>query len=146
MLILRDPAHVDQIADLGIRALAIQRFREVSVDDPYDPDVLGPFVVAEPGDTLETIEAGTCCWMSCSLFDESIRYGDDGYVPGFEFLEEHPTCFEVCFIVNDGGYGTLLFVSKAENMDPTLLRYCREFATPANQGGTTSGGLHATST
>ena len=146
MLILRDPAHVDQIADLGIRALAVQRFREVSVDEPYDPDVLGPFVVVEPGDTLETIEAATSCWMSSSLFDENVRYGDDGYVPAFEFLEEHPACFEACFIFNDGGYGTLLFVSKAENMDPTLLRYCQEFATPADQGDTTMGGPHATST
>ena len=146
MLTLRDPAHVDQITDPGIRALAAQRFREVSVDEPYDPDVLGPLVVAEPGDTLETIEAETGCWLCSSLFDEHVRYGDEGYVPSFEFLEEHPACFEVVFIFNDGGYGTILFVSKAENMDPRLLRYCREFAEPAYQGDTTSGSQHATST
>lgn len=146
MLILRDPAHVDQIADPDIRALAAQRFREVSADEPYDPDVLGPFVLVEPGDTLEAIETQTSCWLSSSLFDENVRYGDEGYVPSFEFLEEHPACFEAVFIFNDGGYGTVLLISKAENMDPTLLRYCREFAEPAYEGDTTSGGQHATST
>lgn len=146
MLILRDPAQVDQITDPGIRTLAAQRFREVSVDQPYDPDVLGPFVVVEPGDTLETIEATTSCWLSTSLFDENVHYGDEGYVSSFEFMEEHPACFEACFIFNDGGYGTLLFISKAEDMDATLLRYCREFAVPAYQGDTTNGGQHATST
>lgn len=143
MLTLRDPSHVDQIADPDIRALATQRFREVSVDEPYDPDVLGPFVVTEPGDTLETIEAETGCWLSTSMFNENVRYGDDGYVPSFEFLEEHPACFEVCFIFNDDGYGTLLFVGKTENMDPTLLHFCREYAD--HGGDTANGGTHATS-
>lgn len=146
MLTLRDPAHVDRITDPGIRALAEQRFREVSTDEPYDPDVLGPFVVVEPGDTLETIETGTGCWLSSSLFDENVRYGDENYVPSFEFLEEHPACFEAVFIFNDGGYGTVLFISKAEAMDPALLRYCREFAEPAYQGDVPSGGQHAPST
>lgn len=146
MLMLLDPGHVEQIGDPDIRALAAQRFRELAAEEPYDPDVHGPFAVVEAGDTLETIEAATGCWLKTSLFDENVQYGDEGYMPAFEFLEEHPACFEVCFIFSDGGYGTLLFVSKSDAMDPTVMRYCREFAEPAYQGDTTSGGSHAAST
>lgn len=57
MLILRDPAHVERVQEPRLRALIAQRFAEVSVDEPYDPDIIGDFVVAEPSDTLASLES-----------------------------------------------------------------------------------------
>lgn len=130
MLILHDPAHVERVQEPRLRMLITQRFAEVSVDEPYDPDVIGDFVVAEPGDTLDGIEEATRLPIATSLFGEA-RFGEPDYAPCHEFLEEHPFCFEVCWVFNDGGYGLLLFVPKVEGMDADLLGYCRTYAVPA---------------
>ena len=58
------------------------------------------------------------------------RYGEADYVPVFEFAEEHPTCYEVGFIFNDGGYGIVLIVPKAD-ADAEVLGYCQQYATTA---------------
>lgn len=144
MLTLHDPNLVDRIADLGIRSLAAQRFRELSGEEPYDPDVIGPLVVVEPGDDMASIEKETGCWLVSSLFDDGVHFGDDGYVPSFEALEEHPACFEIVFIFNDNGYSTILFVPKADGIDSPLLRYCAEFAESAHQGNNLPENPHAT--
>ena len=68
--------------------------------------------------------------IATSLFGEA-RFGEPDYAPCHEFLEEHPFCFEACWIMNDGGYGLLLFVPKVEGMDADLLDYCRAYAVPA---------------
>ena len=130
MLILRDPAHVEQVQAPRLRALIAQRFAEVSVDAPYDPDVIGDFVVAEPDDTLDDIEQVTGLPIATSLFGDA-RFGNDDYAPCHEFLEEHAFCFEGCWIMNDGCYGLLLFVPKVEGMNAGLLDYCRTYAVPA---------------
>jgi hypothetical protein len=131
MLALRNSHHVSQIADARIRALVIQRFHEFSVGEPYDPDVVGRFVLVEPGDDMAGLESATGCWLSSSLFGDGVRYGDADYVPGFELLEEHPSCFEVVFLFNDAGVFLALLVPKAEGIDPQLLSFCNEFASPA---------------
>ena len=130
MLILRDPAHVDRVQESRLRVLIAQRFAEVSVDEPYDPDILGDFVVTEPGDTLDGIEQVTGLPIATSLFGAA-RFGDPDYAPCHEFLEEHAFCFEACWIMNDGGYCLLLFVPQVEGMDDGLLDYCRTYAVPA---------------
>lgn len=130
MLILRDPAHVERVQEPRLRALITQRFAEVSVDEPYDPDVIGDFAVAEPGDTLASLESALGAPILHSQFSNA-RFGEPDYEPCHEFLEEHVFCFEVCWIYNDGGYGLLLFVPKVDGMDAGLLDYCRAYAVPA---------------
>lgn len=130
MLILRDPAHVERVQEPRLRALITQRFAEVSVDEPYDPDVIGDFVVAEPGDTLASLESALGAPILNSQFSNA-RFGEPDYEPCHEFLEEHVFCFEACWIYNDGGYGVLLFVPKVDGMDTGLLDYCQTYAVPA---------------
>ena len=127
MLILRDPARVDLVQEPRLRALLAQRFAEVSVDAPYDPEEIGDFVVAEPGDTLASLEAALGVPIFSSQFGDAC-FGEADYAPCFEFLEEHAFCFEICWIVNDGGFGYLLFVPKVAGMDAGLLDYCRTYA------------------
>ena len=49
MLILRDPALANTIADPNIRALVKQRFADILADEPYDYDRHGYMIVVEPG-------------------------------------------------------------------------------------------------
>lgn len=130
MLVLNDPGLAEQVADEHIRALVRQRFAELSVDAPYDPNAIGHFVLVEPGDDIAQVERDSDCpLLSCAL-DKDVQYGDPDYAPSCEFVEEHPNCFEIVFVFSDSGYGRIVFVPKTEGIDPLLLRYCAEFATP----------------
>lgn len=130
MLVLNDPALAEQVEDERIRALVRQRFAELSVYAPYDPDEIGHFVLVEPGDDMAQVERDSDCPLLSCVLDDTVHYGDEDYAPACEYVEEHPNCFEIVFVFNDGGYGRIVFVPKADGIDPLLLRYCAEFATP----------------
>lgn len=132
MIVLRDPATVTQINDAALRSLLTQRFQEISQDEPYDPDVLGYFVVVEPVDSVEALETATGCSILHGRFGVA-NFGDQGFVPAFEFMEEHPSCFEMAFIISDDGFGIELFVPKLSGINPQLLALCAAYgiASPA---------------
>lgn len=129
MLILRNPAAVREVSDPAIAALLALRFDQLSSDEPYDPDIHGFFIVVEPGDTVSALEAISGCWITRGLFSDA-RYGEPDFSPCFEVLEEHPFCWEMVFVLNDGGYGVLFAIPKS-GIDDELLRFCREYAVPA---------------
>ncbi len=135
MRILRDPAETTSIADPEIRALVEQRFIDLcqDSDDDYDWEVMGYFVLAEPGDTVAAIEEQTEAWIYSSP-SSTLRYGDPGFKPCFELLEEHPCCYEMVFVTSDGDFGISLFISKQTGIDAVLLQFCQEYAVPAPDG------------
>lgn len=129
MLILRDPAAVSSVSDPAIAKLLALRFDQLSEDAPYDPDINGFFIVVDPEDTVSALEEASGCWITQGLFTDA-RYGEADFSPCFEFLEEHPFCYELVFVVNDGGYGVLFAIPKS-GIDDELLRFCQEYAIPA---------------
>lgn len=130
MRILRDPAHVASVEDEALREIIRQRFIEISMDYPYDPDETGYMVIAEPGDSIDALEKETGCPILSGLFDDA-RFPDPAFSPSAEWIEEFPGCFEAVFILNDGGFGIDLFIPKLPGIDPELLAMCAKFATPA---------------
>jgi hypothetical protein len=129
MLILRDSAAVSGVADPAIAKLLALRFEQISQDEPYDPDVHGFFILVEPSDTVSALEAASGCWITQGLFSDA-RYGEPDFCPCFEVLEEHPCCWEMVFVLNDGGFGVLFAIPKT-GIDDELLRFCRRYAVPA---------------
>lgn len=116
----------------GLRELVHRRIAELSEGDPFDPDTMGVLILVEPGDTAATIEAESGCLITTGLFGDA-NYGDPDFMPSFEWLEHHTEagCYEMLFIMTDGGNGTALFIPETEGIDPPLLAFCREYATPA---------------
>jgi hypothetical protein len=133
MLAIRDQASAAQIGDLEIRQLVEQRIHDLSVE-PYDPDVLGYFLVIEPSDSLEEINGQLGFPILCNRFS-GIRFGDAGFTPSFEFVEEYAGCYDAVFILSDDGFGVEVFIPKAEGIDPGLLAMCASYATPATPEG-----------
>jgi hypothetical protein len=133
MRVLRDPALTASIKDDALRELVAQRFCEVAQDEPYNADTYGFFVVAEPGDSVELLEQETGCPILGSPFTD-VRFGEPNFSPCFEFLAEHevPACYEMVFVLSDGGFGIDLFVPKLSGMDARLLNFCATYATPAS--------------
>ncbi|WP_294210598.1 hypothetical protein [uncultured Sphingomonas sp.] len=91
---------------------------------------LATFIVPQPGDTVSAIEAAGGIGIATNMVDGS-RYGEEGYMPSFEWAANHGGAFEMPFILSDDGSGTVLIVPDADGIDPTLLAIARHYATPA---------------
>lgn len=142
MRILRDPAEVPDIAHPDIRALVQQRFvdnagfmdnavfTDGALEEDYEPDIPGYFVLVEAGDSVAALEAQTEAWIFSSPFSKA-RYGDPGFTPCFEVLEEHAGCYEMVFVPGDGDFGIGIFIPKQADIDKELLQFCREYAVPS---------------
>lgn len=111
----------NDVADSGIRSLLQLRFEQLGgvIDDTS-------FFVVEPSDTVDEIEAETGCPIVTSWFSEDV-FGDDDFVPSFDFIEEHRHCFEMMFVTTDDST-VVIFVPKAIPIDNRLLALCREYA------------------
>lgn len=131
MRVLRHKVDVGGLTDPGLRTLIERRIAQVEETEPWDSDQLGPIVVVEPGDTVEALEAELGIPILRGLFDD-VPFGDDGFAPSFEFVESHgERCFELVFIVSDGGFGYDLFVLNQPGVDAKLLALCAAYAVPA---------------
>lgn len=129
MQVLRDPALVESVQEPGIRQLLAQRFEDICQGETYETDIHGYFVLVESGDRVADIEAESGCPILRGVLGDT-RYGDPGFSPSFEVLEEHVTCFELVFIASDGDFGIVVLVPKLPGVDSELLRFCRQYATP----------------
>jgi len=100
--------------------------------------MLGYFIVAEAGDSVEALEAESGCPILSNLFDD-VRFPDDDFSPCFEWLEEHAGCYEAVWILNDGGFAVTLLVGKQAGIAPDLLAMCAAYATPSSPVSNTTG-------
>lgn len=110
----------NDVVDLSVRALLQLRFEQLDgvIDDTE-------FFVVEVGDTVENVESETGCPIVTSWFDSAV-FGDDDFVPSFDFIEEHRHCFEMMFNTTDDA--TVVLLVPKERTDATLLALCRTFA------------------
>ena len=120
MIVIRDAPSMSNIAD----PLVQQRFAEISAVGEVH------FVIVQVGDTVAQIESECGFPILTNMVDGS-RFGDAGFTPCFEVLEEHARCYEMVFILNDDGYGIDIFIPKVIGIDPELLAMCTQYAVPA---------------
>lgn len=130
MITLRNPYAVTCISDPDIRSIVEQRFSEICAGEAYDYELHGYMIVVEPGDSMESLEKESSCPILHNLFDDAC-FGDPDVSPSFEALEEHASCYEMVFILNDDGFGIIIFIPKSDGIDTDLLAMCAQYAAPA---------------
>lgn len=124
MIVLRDPSQLPNHPIIAcLSTLLQQRFRDLSGGEVYDPDCHGYIVIAEPGDEVKALEEETGCPIFSDWFGDS-HYPDADFTPAFEYLDDTPLCYEMVFIINDGGFAVLLFVPKMTGINADLLKMC----------------------
>ena len=128
MLVLRDPASASSVADPEIRGLVEQLFVTICDGEPYEYDLHGYMIVVEPDDSIETLEEESGCRIVRNRHDDT-RFGNPAFSPSFEFVEEHPTCYEMVFV--DNCLGVDFLVPKAAGIDAELLALCAQYAEPS---------------
>lgn len=129
MRIILDQAGIDALPDPVLRALIIQRLAERELDEAFDAELHGPFVVMEPGDTLTSVEAATGIAL---LRDPvtGVEYGDPTFSPIFEYVSAHAHCYELVLIPGGGDDGVTVFVPRHPAVEPRLLQLCAAYAVP----------------
>lgn len=94
--------------------------REYLADYPIEE--LALFLIAQPGDTLETITA------ACSYrLVESARFTIEA-----EAIDRHGNWLEVLWVLSDDGFGLVLFVPLESDTDPSLLAACQALSPNLN--------------
>jgi hypothetical protein len=83
------------------------------------------FILVEPHDTIDDLEASSGCPIITSWFSDAI-YPHEDFAPSFEFIEEHHDFYEMVFVLTDDN--TTVFIIPKEKVDPLLLTMCQEFS------------------
>lgn len=126
MIKVTDLAGTSQIANTAIRQLVEERINDLGGEE-FDSDALGFFLVIEPGDALDAIDAQLGFLILANRIT-GIRFDEPGFWPSFEFVEEFPACFDMVFIISDDGFGIEVFVPKADGVPPGLRIMCQRYA------------------
>jgi hypothetical protein len=130
MLVIRNPLLASDIADPDIRSLVEQRFIDRCAGEEYEDDLHGYLIVVQPGDSVQSLEQESSCPILHNLVGDA-QFGDPGFAPCFEMLEEHRGCYEMVFVPSDGDFGIGLFIPKMAGIDADLLALCALYATPS---------------
>ncbi len=120
---------IDTAADMELRDLLARRFEQLGFVEGYDLGELAHFLVIQPGDTMEALDAALG-FSVLTNFVDGIPYGDPNFVPSTEWIADHGGWYEMVYVLTDDGFGWIVFVPKAEGMDARLLSMCADSALP----------------
>jgi len=122
MIVIRDPSTVLQISNIAIRELVQQRIDALH-GDGFDIADIGYFLVVEPRDKLEAIDAQLGFPVLCNHFTGQ-RRDQPNFTPSVELVEEFPACYCIVFVLGQDGAGLEMFVPKEEGVPLELLEIC----------------------
>lgn len=132
MQTLIDPSATNAIGLPDLKTLVTSRFDEITGGELFDPELHGIFIVVEPGDTATDLE-NVSGYPVLTNPISGRQYGDRDFEPLFEYLGEHPCCFEMVFVSGDGDFGIVIFIPKIGGIAPDLLAFCRHYASPVEE-------------
>jgi hypothetical protein len=107
--------------DPNLKALLCKR--EEQLAEHGDLSEQARFVIVQPGDTVDAVEAE----LGFSPFQNAVdgsRFGDAEFEPSWEWIVDNGSYFELVFVFSDSGFGEVLFVDKAAEPFADL---CRAF-------------------
>ena len=126
MHVIRTESDLRAPEDPYLLALIRRRIADtVEFVDTFDELVF--FVVVEPRDAVAAVSDALGFPVMANRFD-GISFGEPGFTPSWDVLEEHAGCYELVYVLSDDGQGVTVFVTKAEGVSPELLSMCRQFA------------------
>lgn len=126
MLILREAPAAERLADPAIRNIVQARFSAMDAENP-DLDEWGYFIVIEDGDVDADVEKQLGFSVFANRFNGKV-FGDAGFTPSFEILEDHESCVELVFVLSDDGYGVEVLIPHAVSFDSRLRSLCERYA------------------
>ena len=131
MRVLRDTASIkEEITSCPDRSMADLLASHMQFVEENEEGVLIAIMV-EPGDTLQDLDGELEGKFLINHYGRR-RYGEPGFRPCFETLEEHPSFYEMFFIEGDE-VGVTVLIPKALGVDLELLALCAQYSTPVQE-------------
>ena len=98
-------------------------------DDQPDEDIadMAHFAIVQVGDTPADLRQAIGFSILESLHDNG-RFGDPGWSPDWEWIEDHGFAWELCYIMDDSGFGHVIILPNQQGIAPELVRLCRTFS------------------
>src|SRR5665647_3414948 len=81
--------------------------------------IISSFLVVEANDPMQSVEQEIC--SALRRIKTEGKPIDEVFTPTFEWIFEHPTCYEAAFIHCDREYGVCVLIPKESDIDPDLL-------------------------
>lgn len=85
------------------------------------------FTIVQPGDTANELEQTVGFSVFRNPADGS-RLGESDFTPGWEWIEDHGFAYELCFIMDDSGFGHVVIVPNVDAVDGSLIELCATYA------------------
>lgn len=126
MHVLRTESDLHALEDPELLDLIRQR----AADTAEFVDTFGElvfFVVVRPGDDIAAVNDALGFPVMVNRFDGT-TFGEPGFTPSWDVLEEHVGFYELVYVLSDDGQGVTVFVTKKEGVSAELLTMCRQFA------------------
>lgn len=123
MLIITNSAEMAHVlstaTDATLKHLLATRVEQLSGYEGYDLGDLAHFLIVQPGDTLDVIEAALGFSPLTNLVDGS-SYPALEFTPSWETFTKHDDWCEAVFILSDDGFGWVLLFPDQPGIDPAL--------------------------
>jgi hypothetical protein len=130
MIIIRNEfemkAAIATSTNLTLQALLSHRLSQLAEHDASDIGVLASFLIVQPGDGLAAVETELLFSPAINFVDQA-RFGDPNFEPSWEGLKHQGDWYEMTFVLNDDGFGWILFIADSDDTDRTLLALCRTY-------------------
>ena len=111
----------ETVTDPELKTLLIDRIHDWRATGLLD---LTHLLIVEPGDTEEAIVDAIGFSPLVSPLD-SLRFGADGFVTPWDWLEDHDGWLELMMTFGDSGYALFLLVAHADGIASDLRSMCR---------------------
>lgn len=118
MHVILDLSTVTTVAISEIQALINERIGELH-DNGFELSEVGYFLIAEPADTAESIEAHLGLSLS-----------------SYELIQEYMSCFDLVYVLDQSGMGVEIIIPKDVSTNADLLVTCNTLATEFRCRGT----------
>ena len=129
MQILRDSKSIEEGGtswpDPELRRILAVHIDTLKEYEGRDLCELVSFVVMDCNDTVSDLDAALGFPIMANRFD-GCRYGEPGFNPSWESVEEHINWFELVYVLSDDGFGVVVFVPK--HADPELLHMLQQYS------------------
>ena len=115
-------AFIQTYTDQAVATLIQQCLSDLLHGDDLTMEELVFFVVPDPGETIQQL---------VEALGTGLQTVDGS--PLWEFIEEHPSCYEFVLVLSQDGFGAEVFISKT-GIDADLLALCQLHAVPVKAG------------
>ncbi|MBK6360910.1 MAG: hypothetical protein BWX73_02177 [Lentisphaerae bacterium ADurb.Bin082] len=115
-------AFIQTYTDQAVATLIQQCLSDLLHGDDLTMEELVFFVVPDPGETIQQL---------VEALGTDLQTVDGS--PLWEFIEEHPSCYEFVLVLSQDGFGAEVFISKT-GIDADLLALCQLHAVPVKAG------------